>query len=142
MGSILDNIKFINQPTIKVKGGNVMKVMKISDYKEFSFHEAYFSSIDLNYIKGWKMQLKMSSNICVPVGEVKFTFVSKDFRYHKTYTLGENNYGTLSVPPGIWYCFKGLSEKTSLILNISDSEHNEEHIKKINLEEFPLKLKL
>ena len=57
-----------------------MKVMKISDYKEFSFHEAYFSSIDLNYIKGWKMQLKMSSNICVPVGEVKFTFVSKDFK--------------------------------------------------------------
>jgi len=142
MGSILDNIKFINQPTIKVKGGNVMKVMKISDYKEFSFNEAYFSSIDFNYTKGWKMQLKMSSNICIPIGEVKFTFVSKDFKYHKTYILGENNYGILSIPPKIWYSFKGLSEKTSLILNISNSEHDEKNIKKINLEEFPLKLKL
>ena len=140
MDSILDNIKFINQPTIKVEGGNVMKIMKISDYKEFKFGEAYFSSIDFNYIKGWKMQLKMSSNICVPEGEVKFTFVSKDFKYHKTYILGENNYGILSIPPKIWYSFKGLSEKTSLILNISDSEHDEKDIKKINLEEFPLKL--
>lgn len=140
MDSILDNIKFTNLPTIKVKGGNVMKIMKISDYKEFSFNEAYFSSIDFNYTKGWKMQLKMSSNICIPIGEVKFTFVSKDFKYHKTYILGENNYGILSIPPKIWYSFKGLSEKTSLILNISDSEHDEKDIKKINLEEFPLKL--
>ena len=142
MDSILDNIKFINQPIIKVEGGNVMKIMKISDYKEFKFGEVYFSSIDFNYIKGWKMQLKMSSNICVPVGEVKFTFVSKDFKYHKTYILGENNYGILSIPPKIWYSFKGLSEKTSLILNIADSEHDEKEIKKINLKEFPLKLKL
>ena len=142
MGSTLDNIKFITQPTIKVEGGNVMKIMKISDYKEFSFNEAYFSSIDFNYTKGWKMQLKMNSNLCVPIGEVKFTFVTKDFKYHKTYIIGENNYGILSIPPKIWYSFKGLSEKTSLILNISDSEHDEKDIKKINLEEFPLKLKL
>ena len=67
MGSILDNIKFINLPTIKVEGGNVMKIMKMSDYKEFKFGEAYFSSIDFNYIKGWKMQLKMTSNICIPI---------------------------------------------------------------------------
>ena len=87
------------------------------------------------------MQLKMSSNIC-PVGEVKFTFCFKDFRYHKTYTLGENNYGTYLFHQVYGTVFKGLSEKTSLILNISDSEHNEEHIKKINLEEFPVKLKL
>jgi dTDP-4-dehydrorhamnose 3,5-epimerase len=142
MGSTLDNIKFITQPTIKVEGGNVMKIMKISDYKEFSFNEAYFSSIDFNYTKGWKMQLKMNSNLCVPIGEVKFTFVTKDFKDHKTYIIGENNYGILSIPPKIWYSFKGLSEKTSLILNISDSEHDEKDIKKINLEEFPLKLKL
>ena len=142
MGSSIDKIKFITQPIIKVEGGDVMKVIKKSDYKEFEFGEAYFSTIDHNYIKGWKMQIKMHSNICVPLGKVKFTFVSEDFKSHKTFILGDDNYGVLSIPPKIWYCFKGLSEKTSLILNITDSEHNEEYIKKINLEEFPLKLKL
>ncbi len=142
MGSSLDKINFKGLPVIKVEGGNVMKVMKASSFKEFIFGEAYFSSIDFSFIKGWKMQLKMSSNICVPIGEVKFTFVSKDFKDHKTYIIGENNYGILSIPPNVWYCFKGLSKKTSLILNITDSEHNEEEIKKINLDEFPLKINL
>ena len=31
----------------------------------------------------------------------------------------------------IWYSFKGLSEKTSLILNISNSEHDEKILKKL-----------
>ena len=122
--------------------GSVMHGLKKSDKSFSGFGEAYFSTIDHNYIKGWKMQIKMHSNICVPLGKVKFTFVSEDFKSHKTFILGDDNYGVLSIPPKIWYCFKGLSEKTSLILNISDSEHNEEYIKKINLEEFPLKLKL
>ena len=127
---------------IDTPGGSVMHAMKESSVGYSRFGEAYFSSIDFNYIKGWKMQLKMTSNICIPIGEVKFTFVSEDFKCNKTFILGENNYGIISIPPRIWYSFKGLSEKTSLILNISNSEHDEKNIKKINLEEFPLKLKL
>ena len=60
----------------------------------------------------------MTSNICVPIGKVKFTFVSEDFKSHKTYILGDDNYGFISVPPRVWYSFKGLSKNTSLILNI------------------------
>ena len=44
------------------------------------------------------MQLKMTSNICIPIGEVKFTFVSEDFKCNKTFILGENNYGIISIP--------------------------------------------
>jgi len=142
MSSELDQIKFIKQQIIKVEGGNVFKIMTKSNYKEFSFQEAYFSSIDFNFVKGWKMQAKMKSNICVPIGKVKFTFVSEDYKKHKSFIIGENNYGLISIPPKIWYSFKGLSKKTSLILNISDREHDEKNIKKINLDEFPLKLKL
>tara|TARA_B100000963_G_scaffold339517_1_gene337328 strand:+ start:640 stop:1068 length:429 start_codon:yes stop_codon:yes gene_type:complete len=142
MSKDLNQIKFIKQPIIDVEGGNVFKIMKQSDFKEFSFKEAYFSSIEHNFIKGWKMQTKMNSNICVPIGKIKFTFVSNDFKKHKTIFIGEGNYGVISIPPKIWYSFKGISKRTSLILNISDSEHDEKNIKKINLDEFPLKLKL
>ena len=48
----------------------------------------------------------------------------------------------LSVPKNIWYCFKGISNTKSLILNLPDREHNSDYIKKINLDEFPLKLKI
>ena len=140
MSKDLDKIKFTKLKIINVEGGNVFKIMKKSNHKEFSFKEAYFSSIDFNFVKGWKMQSKMQSNICVPIGKVKFTFVSKDYKEHKTLIIGEDNYGLISIPPKIWYSFKGLSKKTSLILNISDYEHDEKNIKKINLDEFPLKI--
>ena len=142
MSKVLDQIKFIKQPIINVEGGNVFRIMKKSDFEEFNFKEAYFSSIDFNFIKGWKMQLKMSSNICVPIGNVKFTFVSEDFKKYKTFCIGEDNYGIITIPPKVWYSFKGISEKTSLILNIANSEHNVNDIKKINLDEFPLKINL
>ena len=112
----LDQIKFIKQPIINVEGGNVCRVMKRSDFEEFNFQEAYFSSIDFNFIKGWKMQLKMSSNICVPIGNVKFTFVSEDFKKHKTFLIGEDNYGIITIPPKIWYSFKGISKKKELLI--------------------------
>ena len=140
MSKDLDQIKFTKLQIINVEGGNVFKIMKKSNHKEFSFKEAYFSSIHFNFVKGWKMQSKMQSNICVPIGRVKFTFVSKDYKEHKTLIIGEDNYGLISIPPKIWYSFKGLSKKTSLILNISDYEHDEKDIKKINLDEFPLKI--
>ena len=140
MSKDLDQIKFTKLQIINVEGGNVFKIMKKSNHKEFSFKEAYFSSIDFNFVKGWKMQSKMQSNICVPIGRVKFTFVSKDYKEHKTLIIGEDNYGLISIPPKIWYSFTGLSKKTSLILNISDYEHDEKNIKKINLDEFPLKI--
>ncbi len=130
MSKDLDQIKFTKLQIINVEGGNVFKIMKKSNHKEFSFKEAYFSSIDFNFVKGWKMQSKMQSNICVPIGRVKFTFVSKDYKEHKTLIIGEDNYGLISIPPKIWYSFKGLSKKTSLILNISDYEHDEKNIKK------------
>lgn len=142
MGSKIDDIKFISQPIIKVEGGNVMKIFKASYNQEFEFKEAYFSSVDYNFIKGWKLQLKMTSNICVPIGKVKFTFVSEDFKSHKTYILGDDNYGFISVPPRVWYSFKGLSKNTSLILNITNEEHNEKYIKKIKVDKFPINLKL
>jgi dTDP-4-dehydrorhamnose 3,5-epimerase len=140
MSKDLNQIKFTKLQIINVEGGNVFKIMKKSNHKEFSFKEAYFSSIDFNFVKGWKMQSKMQSNICVPIGKVKFTFVSKDYKEHKTLIIGEDNYGLISIPPKIWYSFKGLSKKTSLILNISDYEHDEKDVKKINLDEFPLKI--
>ena len=142
MSSDIDKIKFISQKRIKVEGGDVLHVMKKSNSNNFKFGEAYFTFINNNSIKGWKMHTKMYCNLCVPIGEVKFVFVSKDFKISKTFTLGKNNYGRLTIPPGIWYCFKGMGEENNLILNLSNIEHDDNEVKKINLDEFPLKLKI
>lgn len=142
MSSDIDKIKFISQKRIKVEGGDVLHVMKKSNSNSFKFGEAYFSFINNNSIKGWKMHTKMHCNLCVPIGEVKFVCVSKDFKKFRTFLLSKNNYGRLSIPPGIWYSFKGIGKKNNLILNLSNIEHDDNEVKKINLDEFPLKLKI
>ena len=142
MESVLDKIKFKKQPIIKVDGGDVLKVMKKSSFSNFNFQEVYFSFINYNYVKGWKLQRKMTSNLSVPLGEVKFVFVTEDFKNSRIITLSEKNFGILTIPPNIWYGFKGLGKEKSLILNLCDHEHNDKEVKKINMQKFPLKIKI
>ena len=142
MVSELDRIKFYKKSKIKVNGGDVYHVIKKSDHPDFSFGEAYFSFIDYEFIKGWKLHKKMISNLSVPVGKVKFVFVCKDFKNLKEIILGEEKYGTLYVPPNIWYSFKGLSKTSSIILNLSSIEHDKNEMKKINMEDFPLNINI
>ena len=52
-------------------------------------------------------------------------------------TLSKENCKRLTIPPGMWFGFKGLSEAKSLLVNIADIEHNpkeveQEHYKNIN----------
>ena len=38
--------------------------------------------------------------------------------------IGEENYSRITVPPMIWFGFKGISLNTSYILNISNEIHD------------------
>lgn len=131
------NIKVSSQKRIKVEGGDVLHILnsKESDFK--IFHEAYFSIIKSNYIKGWKLHKEMTMNLIVPIGNVQFIFYSEKGELLLNKTIGEHNYCRLTVPPNIWFGFKGLSNKDSLILNIADMLHNPEEVERKSLDSFP-----
>lgn len=101
-----------------------MHVLKKGELKNWSFGEAYFSKIKFNKIKAWKCHKKMILNLAVPIGKVKFVFYSKKENKFKVIILGERKYCRLTVPPNIWFGFKGLSRTESIILNIANIEHN------------------
>lgn len=104
--------------------GDVLHALKSTD-KEFSgFGEAYFSSIKTQKIKAWKRHLKMTMNLVVPVGKVQFNFYDDQKDILINTIIGEKNYSRITVPPMIWFGFKGLSSSTSYILNISDINHD------------------
>ena len=104
--------------------GDVLHALKSTD-KEFSgFGEAYFSSIKTQKIKAWKRHLKMTMNLVVPVGNVQFNFYDDQKDILINTIIGDKNYSRITVPPMIWFGFKGLSSSTSYILNISDINHD------------------
>jgi dTDP-4-dehydrorhamnose 3,5-epimerase len=109
---------------IRADGGNVMHAMKNRDAGFNGFGEAYFSWVDYLAIKAWKKHNSMVMNLIVPVGEVKFIFFSDTKNKFRSEIIGQNRYSRITVPPGTWFGFKGLSNPKSLVLNLANLEHD------------------
>tara|TARA_B100000945_G_scaffold246401_1_gene202719 strand:+ start:56 stop:481 length:426 start_codon:yes stop_codon:yes gene_type:complete len=121
-------IKALNQ--IHLEEGNVLHALKASEEEFYGFEEAYFSTIKINKIKAWKRHLRMTMNLIVPVGEVQFNFYNEEKKLLINTIIGERNYSRITVPPMIWFGFKGLASSTSYILNISDKFHDPSEVER------------
>jgi len=124
MGSLnLDQIIVTPLNRIATEGGDVLHGMKSIDSGFNGFAEAYFSWIDKNTIKAWKKHKRMTMNLMVPVGMVRFVFFHESSNKFSTIDIGDNNYVRVTVPPGFWFGFKGLTLSKNLVLNISNILH-------------------
>lgn len=129
MGAVtLDNIRVTPLKRIPTPGGDVMHAMKRSDTGYSDFGEAYFSWIEPGVVKAWKLHKRMTLNLVVPVGAVRFVFHLPAYDSIRTEDIGSVRYARLTVPPGIWFGFQGRSESPSLVLNLSDILHDPEEI--------------
>ena len=130
---MIDDIYCTPLPQICVDGGDVYHVLKKSDPSFESFGEVYVSFVDYNFVKCWKRHLKMTMNLIVPRGLVEFQFTN-DFSTFKSFVIGHSHYCRLTVPPKIWFGFKGLHEPSSLIINIANIEHDPIECERLPLE--------
>ena len=130
----ISDISITSLKKIPVMGGDVWHAMKEKDDGFKGFGEAYFSLVNFKTVKAWKMHLRMTMNIIVPVGEVKFVFMDNlgEVREER---IGVKNYVRLTIPPRIWFGFQGISVEHSMLLNIADIQHNPEEVDKKNIEE-------
>ncbi len=122
---------------IETLGGSVMHAMKKSSAGYAGFGEAYFSKVDRGAIKAWKRHKKMTLNLVVPVGEIRFVLFD-DREVSNTQfqeiIISKNNYCRLTVPPMIWMGFQGLSDGDSMLLNIADIEHDPNEVDRKEIE--------
>ena len=128
----LKKIKFYKKKIILNEKGNIMHFIKKNDKNYTKFGEVYFTWIKKNQSKGWKFHKRMHMNLSVPVGNVKFVFYDKNFKNKRSFNLGKRKFGTLYVPPKVWFSFENLNEKiNSLVINFSNIIHEKnECIKK------------
>lgn len=131
----LDDILITPLARIATAGGDVLHAMKQTDAGYSGFGEAYFSWVATGAVKAWKRHLRMTMNVVVPVGQVRFVFRlegADDFRVEE---IGVDRYARLTVPPGIWFGFKGLTESESLVLNIANLPHDPNEVQRLELSE-------
>ena len=124
-GSVL----LTKQKILPTPGGSVMHAMKLSDFGSKKFGEAYFSTVEYGFVKGWKRHKKMTLNLLVPYGKIRFVLfdegTSADIEPRfKEFILSPQNYYRLTVPPKIWLAFQGLDKQPSLLLNLADIAHD------------------
>lgn len=119
--------------------GDILHALKCSDKGFDKFGEAYFSSVIKNQIKGWKKHHRMVMNIIVPFGTVKFVIYddrddSSTKGQYLVLTIGEDNYCRITVPPGVWISFQGVSDSVNWLLNIASIEHDPEEASNLPLD--------
>ena len=119
-------------PLKKISGdkGSVYHIIKDPS---FTINEVYVSTVDQNSVKGWKKHLKMTLNLVVIKGDVKFTFRKKSRTYQ--YIIGDSNYCRLVVEPNYWVCFEGIGEE-NIIINCADLKHDPNEVKMINFNRY------
>lgn len=135
-GVLLTPLKQIFHPK-----GDVFHGMKKTDPGFTAFGEAYFSTVHPGEIKPWKKHYRMTLNLVVPVGRIRF--VLHDDRPESTtkgetfsVEIGSDNYQRLTVQPGIWMAFEGLDVGLNLLLNMADMEHDPIEVERADLDRF------
>ena len=123
--SNLNNIVITQLSTFDVDGGMVMHGIKKNDTGYAGFGEVYFSYINPKAVKAWKKHNRMTLNLVVPLGKVRFVFFDAFHDGHyRVEDIGQDNYVRLTVPPGIWFGFQGIALQPSLVTNIADLQHD------------------
>jgi dTDP-4-dehydrorhamnose 3,5-epimerase len=135
MGSMtLADIQITPLARIPTPGGDVMHAMKHNDAGFSGFGEAYFSWVATGAVKAWKRHLRMTMNLVVPLGQVRFVFRAvspegaEEFRSE---TIGDKRYARITVPPGVWFGFQGVGATPSLVLNMASLAHDPTEVERM-----------
>ena len=126
---VIDEVMLTPLRIISGDTGDVMHALKQQEASFCGFGEAYFSTVKNKAVKGWKKHRKMILNLIVPLGAIRFVLYdgragSKTFQTIQEFVLSRENYQRLTVPPGIWMAFQGLSDDVNMLLNIASIPHD------------------
>ena len=134
MGFFVNTLK-----VLEVDRGNVMHGLKSSESDFSEFGELYFSWIMSKKIKAWKKHKRMTMNLFVPHGLVKFVLYDENYpnKFNEViigHSPGkEKSYKRLTVEPNIWFGFKGLSTNPSLVVNLANIEHSPNEVERLDI---------
>ena len=134
-GALIDGVIVTPLKRIANPKGDILHALKRSAPGFAGFGEAYFSSVQQGAVKGWKRHRRITLNVVVPVGTIRF--VIGDGERFCEVTLGADQYARLTVRPGLWMAFQGRGPGTSLLLNVIDEEHDAAEAEDAELRAFP-----
>ncbi len=109
--------------------GKVMHMLKSTDPWFRQFGEVYFSSVNPGAVKAWKLHTRMALNLAVVHGAARLViFDDRDPSATRgqvqEFVLSPDNYQLVTVPPGVWTGFAGVSSFPALVANCASLPHD------------------
>lgn len=140
---MIDGVKLYPLKHIAVPHGDIFHALKRTDEGYVGFGEVYFSQIEEGAIKGWKRHNRMTLNIVVPVGKIRFVIYddregsATKGMFQEIVLSPEENYKRLTLSSGLWMAFQGLGTGTSMLLDVIPEPHDPKEADRMDLEEIP-----
>jgi dTDP-4-dehydrorhamnose 3,5-epimerase len=109
--------------------GTIMHMLKRTDPHFREFGEIYFATVYRGVVKGWHRHREMTLNYACIFGRVKLALYDErpdsptSGALMEVY-LGPDSYLLVSIPPGVWSGFKGMSEPFAMIANCCTHPHD------------------
>lgn len=136
-GKEIEGVIITPQKRISDERGRVMHMMKSTDPTFTKFGEIYFSCAFPGVVKAWHVHSRMTLNNCVLKGMAKL--VCYDIRENSPthgnlmeIHLGEYNYVTVQIPPGVANGYKAYGDEMAILANCPDMPHDPTEISYID----------
>jgi len=117
--------------------GKVMHMLRRDAPWFDKFGEIYFSVVNPGVVKGWHLHKKMTLNYAVVSGQIKL--VLYDVRPKsptrgrlQEISTGQDHYALVTVPPGVWNGFQGISSFPAIVANCATVAHDPAEIVRID----------
>lgn len=135
----MDGVTITPLRRIPTGHGDVLHAMKATDPGYHGFGEVYFSEVYAGETKGWKRHNRITLNLVVVSGSIRF-YVYNDLTGERTSIelSPDGEYARLTVAPGLWMAFEGTAEQTSLLMDLIPEPHDPSEADRKELSEIAL----
>jgi dTDP-4-dehydrorhamnose 3,5-epimerase len=143
MNESVDGVSVTRLRRIQTQGGDVFHAMKSSDPGYAGFGEAYFTTANPGTTKAWKRHRRMTLNLVVISGLVRFGVVdnrpdSRTAGGKCAIDLGPaRQFARLTIAPGLWVAFRCIGGEPGLILNVANMVHDDAEVDRATLQDIP-----
>jgi len=131
---MIQGVKVIDLKSIPDERGVVRHFVTEDDIGHFG--ECYITQIYDGIIKGWHGYKSKVLRYCVPQGMVKLVLwdsrkSSSTYNKVDEFFLGDLNYKSVEIPPGVFNAFKGIARPISTIVVIASEKFSEDRITRL-----------
>ncbi|HEY6502864.1 MAG TPA: WxcM-like domain-containing protein [Chitinophagaceae bacterium] len=124
MDELITGVQVTPLKHIPGNAGDIFHIMKNDSPGFDGFGEVYISTVKPGSVKGWKRHTRMTLNIVVPLGKIRFVVYDEGSKKIQEVILSPDNYNRLTVPPGLWMAFRCEADQESFLVNFANIVHD------------------